>query len=175
VADLRKKLEKGGFEVKTSTGMKSITSMDWRFSVRTEERTAHQNQFKPHRLVEYRNLVQLHQEIREIAPPPYLLIQNGKEVPSTKRKPCSIHQSIRKGRAFHPEVQRIGEMNPETTLADHHESETRTLLKVRVEDAVEAMKPSASSWEMKWSSGAASLRRMPHRPEPRYLTQGAAF
>jgi DNA gyrase subunit B len=89
--------------------------------------------------VEYRNLVQLYQEIREIAPPPYRMTEKGKEVVVNDEEELleALNQLGKEGLS----VQRykgLGEMNPEQLWQTTMNPESRTLLKVRVEDAVEA-------------------------------------
>jgi DNA gyrase subunit B len=140
VADLRKKLERGGFEVED-------VHWDEEHNVYGLE-VQRSNGGKDRRIkinlnliasVEYRNLVQLHQEIREIAPPPYLLIQNGKEAAIDEEETLlhSINQLGKEGLSIQ-RYKGLGEMNPEQLWQTTMNPETRTLLKVRVEDAVEA-------------------------------------
>ena len=89
--------------------------------------------------VEYRNLVQIYQEIREIAPPPYLLTEKGKEVVIDQEEGLlqSLNQLGKEGLSIQ-RYKGLGEMNPEQLWQTTMNPETRTLLKVRVEDAVEA-------------------------------------
>jgi DNA gyrase subunit B len=89
--------------------------------------------------VEYRQLIQLYGEIREMAPPPYGLMQKEKEVTidSEEKLLQSLYQVGKEGL----NIQRykgLGEMNPTQLWETTMNPETRTLLKVKVEDAVEA-------------------------------------
>ena len=55
--------------------------------------------------VEYRHLFQVRQEIQEMAPPPYTLVEKGKNVTIDHRGgTASIPESIGKGRAEHPTI-----------------------------------------------------------------------
>jgi len=140
VADLRKKLEKGGFEVEDVHWDEehNVYGLEVQRSNGGKERRIKIN-LNLIASVEYRNLVQLHQEIREIAPPPYLLIQNGKEVAIDEEEALlhSINQLGKEGLSIQ-RYKGLGEMNPEQLWQTTMNPETRTLLKVRVEDAVEA-------------------------------------
>ncbi len=89
--------------------------------------------------VEYRNLFQVYQEIQGIAPPPYILIQGDKNVTIDKPEGL-LHELSHLGREG-ISIQRykgLGEMNPEQLWETTMNPETRTLLKVKVEDAIEA-------------------------------------
>ena len=140
VADLRKKLEKGGFEVEDVHWDEehNVYGLEVQRSNGGKERRIKIN-LNLIASVEYRNLVQLHQEIREIAPPPYLLIQNGKEVVIDEEEALlhSINQLGKEGLSIQ-RYKGLGEMNPGQLWQTTMNPETRTLLKVRVEDAVEA-------------------------------------
>ena len=103
--------------------MKNITSLDSRFkksNERGERRTkVHWDLIAS---VEYRQLIQLYGEIREMAPPPYGLMEKGREVTidSEEKLLHSLYQVGKEGL----NIQRykgLGEMNPDTTLGDDHE------------------------------------------------------
>jgi len=139
-AELQKKFHKSGFEVselywdeehnlygfeaQETNGARGIrTRIDWNLVSS----------------VEYRNLFQAYQEIQEIAPPPYILLEKGKEVVMEKVEDLlqALSQLGKEGIT----VQRykgLGEMNPEQLWETTMNPEKRTLLKVRVEDAIEA-------------------------------------
>ena len=89
--------------------------------------------------VEYRQLIQVYGEIQEMAPPPYVLAAKGKEeaVDSEEKLLHGLYQAGKDGL----NIQRykgLGEMNPEQLWQTTMNPESRTLLKVKVEDAVEA-------------------------------------
>lgn len=113
-----------GFEVQETDGARgNRTRIDWNLIAS----------------VEYRNLFQAFQEIQSIAPPPYILLEKGKEVICEKVEDLlqSLSQLGREGIS----VQRykgLGEMNPDQLWETTMNPEKRTLLKVRVEDAIEA-------------------------------------
>jgi len=89
--------------------------------------------------VEYRRLFQMYRDIREMAPPPYLFLEKGTEV-SIDREEDLLHSLNQLGKEG-LSIQRykgLGEMNPEQLWETTMNPGTRTLLKVRVEDAVEA-------------------------------------
>jgi DNA gyrase subunit B len=140
IANLQKHLRKSGFEV---------FDIEWDeehnlygFEVQ-ESNDGNERRSKVHwdlvASVEYRQLIQIHGEIRELAPPPYALMEKGKEgiVDNEEELLLSLHRIGKEGL----NIQRykgLGEMNPEQLWQTTMNPETRTLLKVKVEDAVEA-------------------------------------
>jgi len=89
--------------------------------------------------VEYRQLLQVYQEIREMAPPPYTLTEKGVKVTVDQEEGLlhSLSQLGREGLSIQ-RYKGLGEMNPEQLWETTMNPETRTLLKVKVEDAIEA-------------------------------------
>jgi DNA gyrase subunit B len=140
VADLRKRLEKNGFEVEDVYWDEehNLYGLEVQRSNGGKDR-----RIKVHwdliASVEYRNLVQIYQEIREIAPPPYLMIEKGKEaiIDQEEELVRSLNQLGKEGLSLQ-RYKGLGEMNPEQLWQTTMNPESRTLLKVRVEDAVEA-------------------------------------
>jgi DNA gyrase subunit B len=140
MVDLQKRLRKAGFEV---------SDLDWDeehnvygFEVQ-ESNGAKELRSKVHwdliASVEYRHLFQIYQEIQEMAPPPYTLLEKGREVTIDHEEGLlqSLNQLGREGLSIQ-RYKGLGEMNPEQLWETTMNPETRTLLKVRVEDAVEA-------------------------------------
>ena len=140
IADLQKRLRKlgfeifdlyrdeeynlYGFEVQESNGGKSVRSrVQWDLIAS----------------VEYRNLFQVYQEIQEIAPPPFILLEKGKQVMVERMEDLlqSLSHLGREGLSIQ-RYKGLGEMNPAQLWETTMNPEKRTLLKVRVEDAIEA-------------------------------------
>ena len=139
-AELQKKLEKGGFEVlerfwdeehnlfgfevqKSNGGVEPRMMLQWDLIAS----------------VEYRQLHQMYREIQEMAPPPYIL--KGKEKELTVEQEEELLQLLNQVGKDGLSIQRykgLGEMNPVQLWQTTMNPETRTLLKVKVEDAVEA-------------------------------------
>jgi DNA gyrase subunit B len=140
IADLQKVLRKRGFEVFDS--YRDEEHNLYGFEVQ-ESNGGNEKRSKVHwdliASVEYRQLIQVYGEIQEMAPPPYVLVEKGREAPldSEEKLLQSFHQIGKEGL----NIQRykgLGEMNPEQLWETTMNPETRTLLKVKVEDAVEA-------------------------------------
>ncbi len=139
VADLQKRLRKSGFE---------IHDLDWDeehnlYGFEVQESNGKEVRSRVHwdliASVEYRHLFQVRQEIQEMAPPPYTLLEKGKQgnIDQEEELLQSLNQLGREG----VNIQRykgLGEMNPGQLWETTMNPETRTLLKVKVEDAIEA-------------------------------------
>ncbi len=140
VEDLQKQLRKGGFdpveihwdeehnlygfEIEGSNGNKAAkTKVHWDLV----------------NSVEYRSLIQIFQEIKETAPPPYVLIEKGRE--NTVQQEEELLHLLNNSGKEGISIQRykgLGEMNPDQLWETTMNPESRTLLKVKVEDAIEA-------------------------------------
>jgi DNA gyrase subunit B len=140
LADLQMCLKKGGFEVFDTYWDEEHNLFG--FEVQ-ESNERGERRSKVHwdliASVEYRQLIQLYGEIREMAPPPYGLTEKEREVTidSEEKLLHSLYQVGKEGL----NIQRykgLGEMNPTQLWETTMNPETRTLLKVKVEDAVEA-------------------------------------
>jgi DNA gyrase subunit B len=113
-----------GFEVQESNGGKDLRSrVHWDLIAS----------------VEYRHLFQIYQEIQEMAPPPYTLMEKGKEVTLNQKEELlqSLNQLGKEGLSIQ-RYKGLGEINPGQLWETTMNPETRTLLKVKVEDAIEA-------------------------------------
>jgi len=140
VADLQKRLRKSGFEIfdlywdeehnlygfevqESDGGREQRSKVDWDLIAS----------------VEYRHLFQVYQEIKETAPPPYTLVEKGRKVTIDQEQGLlqSLNQLGREGVSIQ-RYKGLGEMNPEQLWETTMNPETRTLLKVKVEDAIEA-------------------------------------
>jgi len=140
VVDLQKRLKKNGFEV---------FDLHWDeehnlYGFEVQESNGRTDQRgKVHwdliASVEYRNIFQIYQEMKEMAPPPYLLMEKGKQVTFDQAESLlqSIHQLGREGLSIQ-RYKGLGEMNPGQLWETTMNPEKRTLLKVRIEDAIEA-------------------------------------
>ncbi|NWF94321.1 MAG: DNA topoisomerase (ATP-hydrolyzing) subunit B [Syntrophaceae bacterium] len=140
IAELQKQLRKGGF--KTFDLYWDEEHNVYGFDVqeldggREQRAKVHWNLIVS---VEYRHLFQVYQEIREMAPPPYTLVEKGKNVTISREE--ELLQALSELGKEGLSVQRykgLGEMNPEQLWETTMNPETRTLLKVKVEDAIEA-------------------------------------
>ena len=137
IADLQKRLRKSGFEVFDTYWDEEHNLFGFEVQESNERRS------KVHwdlvASVEYRQLIQAYGEIHEMAPPPYVLAEKGREgtIDSEEKLLHSFYQIGKEGL----NIQRykgLGEMNPGQLWETTMNPETRTLLKVKVEDAVEA-------------------------------------
>jgi DNA gyrase subunit B len=139
IADLQKQLRKSGFEV---------FDLYWDeehnlYGFEVQETNGKDQRSRVHwdfiASVEYRHLFQIYKEIQEMAPPPYTLMEKGKEV--TIEQEEGLLQSLSQLGKEGLSIQRykgLGEMNPGQLWETTMNPETRTLLKVKVEDAIEA-------------------------------------
>jgi DNA gyrase subunit B len=139
VADLQKRLRKDGFEV---------FDLSWDeehnlYGFEVQESNGKDVRSRVHwdlvGSVEYRHLYQVRQEIQEMAPPPYTLVEKGADVTidHEERLLQSLNQLGKEGLSIQ-RYKGLGEMNPEQLWETTMNPETRTLLKVKVEDAIEA-------------------------------------
>ena len=147
ISDLQKRLRKSGFEV---------FDLYWDeehnlYGFEVQESNGGKDQrSKVHwdliASVEYRHLFQIYQEIQETAPPPYTLVEKGRSESTRTEKVTidqeegllqSLNQLGREGLSIQ-RYKGLGEMNPGQLWETTMNPETRTLLKVKVEDAIEA-------------------------------------
>jgi DNA gyrase subunit B len=139
VADLQKRLRKSGFDV---------FDLSWDeehnlYGFDVQESNGKDVRSRVHwdlvGSVEYRHLYQVLQEIQEMAPPPYTVVEKGKEVTIDYEE--GLLQSLNQLGKEGLNIQRykgLGEMNPPQLWETTMNPETRTLLKVKVEDAIAA-------------------------------------
>jgi len=139
MADLQKRLRKSGFEV---------FDLSWDeehnlYGFEVQESNGKDVRSRVHweliASVEYRHLYQVRQEVQDMAPPPYILMERGKKVTIDHEEGLlqALNQLGREGLSIQ-RYKGLGEMNPEQLWETTMNPETRTLLKVKVEDAIEA-------------------------------------
>jgi DNA gyrase subunit B len=139
IADLQKRLRKSGFEVFDLVWDEEHNL----FGFEVQESNGKDLRSRVHwdliSSVEYRHLFQVRQEIQEMAPPPYTLVEKAKNVTIDQEEGLlqSLNQLGREGLSIQ-RYKGLGEMNPEQLWETTMNPETRTLLKVKVEDAIEA-------------------------------------
>jgi len=140
IVDLQKRLKKNGFEIfdlywdeehnlynfdvqESNGGMDQRSKVHWDLIAS----------------VEYRQLYQIYQEIKEMAPPPYTLMEKGKQITFDQSEGLiqSLSQLGREGLSIQ-RYKGLGEMNPGQLWETTMNPEKRTLLKVKIEDAIEA-------------------------------------
>jgi len=140
IADLKKRLEKGGFEVMEVSWDEEHNLCG--FEIQKENGGRHPRlmlRWDFVSSVEFRQLHQLYQDIHEMAPPPYVVKEKDKEL--TLKNEEELLQSLNQMGKEGLGVQRykgLGEMNPEQLWETTMNPETRTLLQVKIEDAIEA-------------------------------------
>jgi DNA gyrase subunit B len=140
LADLQKRLKKSGFEVFDLYWDEEHNL--YGFEVQ-DSNGGRDQRGKVHwdliASVEYRHLLQIYNEIKEMAPPPYTLAEKGKKVTFDQAEELlqSLNQLGKEGLSIQ-RYKGLGEMNPEQLWETTMNPETRTLLKVKVEDAIEA-------------------------------------
>ncbi len=89
--------------------------------------------------VEYKSLFTLHQEIGQLQKPPILVSSKGKETRlNSGEELLQYILALGKEGLFIQRYKGLGEMNPEQLWQTTMNPEARTLLQVRIEDAVEA-------------------------------------
>jgi DNA gyrase subunit B len=140
VTDLQKRLRKSGFEVFDLYWDEEHNLYGFEVRESNGEKDLHG---KVHwdliALVEYRNLYQVYHEIQEMAPPPYTLLEKGKKMTfdQTEGLIQSLNQLGKEGLSTQ-RYKGLGEMNPGQLWETTMNPEKRTLLKVKIEDAIEA-------------------------------------
>ncbi|MBI3989951.1 MAG: DNA topoisomerase (ATP-hydrolyzing) subunit B [candidate division NC10 bacterium] len=88
---------------------------------------------------EYEGLYETYERIRDLDRPPFLLIGDGEEVQIHSKDQLLEHvMDLGKKNTVIQRYKGLGEMNPEQLWETTMNPETRTLLQVRIEDAVEA-------------------------------------
>jgi DNA gyrase subunit B len=140
IADLQKRLRKIGFEVFDLYRDEEYNLYGFEVQELNGGKSLRcQVQWDLIASVEYRSLFQVYKEIQEMAPPPYLVTEKGQ--PVTVEKMEDLLQLLghlgREGLSIQ-RYKGLGEMNPEQLWETTMNPEKRTLLKVRVEDAIEA-------------------------------------
>ncbi len=147
ISDLQKRLRKSGFEVFDLYWDEEHNLYGFEIQESNGGKDQHS---KVHwdliASVEYRHLFQIYQEIQETAPPPYTLVEKGRSESTRTEKVTidqeegllqSLNQLGREGLSIQ-RYKGLGEMNPGQLWETTMNPETRTLLKVKVEDAIEA-------------------------------------
>jgi DNA gyrase subunit B len=140
VTDLQKRLRKSGFEVFDLSWDEEHNL--YGFEVE-ESNGGGEVRGKVHwdliASVEYRHLHQIYHDIKEMAPPPYTLAEQGKEMTfnQTEGLVQTLNQLGKEGLSIQ-RYKGLGEMNPGQLWETTMNPEKRTLLKVKVEDAIEA-------------------------------------
>jgi DNA gyrase subunit B len=139
IADLQKRLRKSGFEVFDLVWDEEHNLFGFEVQESNGKDTRSRVHWELIASVEYRHLFQIRQEIQEMAPPPYTLVEKGKNVTIDQEEGLlqSLNHLGREGLSIQ-RYKGLGEMNPEQLWETTMNPETRTLLKVKIEDAIEA-------------------------------------
>jgi len=139
MADLQKRLRKSGFEVFDLSWDEEHNLYGFEVQESNGKDLRSQIHWELIASVEYRHLYQIRQEIQEMAPPPYTLVEKEKNVTIDHEEELlqSLNQLGREGMSIQ-RYKGLGEMNPEQLWETTMNPETRTLLKVKVEDAIGA-------------------------------------
>jgi len=139
VADLQRSLEKKGFEVFDLSWDEEHNHYEFEVQESNGGNLRAKVDWDLIGSVEYRHLLQSHHDIQEMAPPPYTLVEKGKKVTIDREEELlqSLNQLGKEGLSIQ-RYKGLGEMNPGQLWETTMNPETRTLLKVKVEDAVEA-------------------------------------
>jgi DNA gyrase subunit B len=139
IADLQKRLRKSGFEVFDLSWDEEHNLYGFEVQESNGKDLRSQVHWELVASVEYRHLYQIRQEIQEMAPPPYTLVEKGKNVTIDHEEGLlhSLNQLGREGLSIQ-RYKGLGEMNPGQLWETTMNPETRTLLKVKVEDAIAA-------------------------------------
>lgn len=130
ISDIRPKTR---FTVVKSEGRDEEISFEWEGETRT---------FSPELFAsaEYQRLHEVHEKIRDLDRPPFILVAAGGEETHVQTKDELLNHvlSLGKKSAVIQRYKGLGEMNPEQLWETTMNPETRTLLQVKIEDAVEA-------------------------------------
>jgi DNA gyrase subunit B len=139
IADLQKRLRKNGFDVFDLSWDEEHNLYGFEVQESNGKEMRSQVHWDLISSVEYRHLHQIRQEIHEMAPPPYTLLEKGKKVKIDYEEELlqALNRLGREGLSIQ-RYKGLGEMNPEQLWETTMNPETRTLLKVKVEDAIEA-------------------------------------
>jgi len=120
--DLFQDEEHGLFGLQVGTGMNGGCRIDWELATH----------------VEFQKAVSLYRELGDLMTPPYLLKQDGSEVAVESRDELLDRVlAIAKKDLTIQRYKGLGEMNPEQLWETTMDPERRTLVQVRIEDAVE--------------------------------------
>jgi DNA gyrase subunit B len=120
--DLFQDEEHGLFGLQVGTGLNGGCRIDWELATH----------------VEFQKAVSLYRELSDLMTPPYLLKQDGSEVTVESRDELLDRVlAIAKKDLTIQRYKGLGEMNPEQLWETTMDPERRTLVQVRIEDAVE--------------------------------------